>query len=282
MVRQLAESAAEDQDLEFKAGALFLGTKAASHLSKAVSAFANGRGGVILLGVTDRPPRDLDGVVVDSETVKQVNDKIKLYPRLEYPTPQVVHTGEGRGVVIVQIPRGTDGPYASMANGMPEFYVRTHSGSEPMPWPAIRDGMVRADERRRQGELLLNQFEQHYMTAKNLREGAREQHDFPITDSFDLTLTHMAVAAIHPWLSKDIHAANDVARLVGRMNHINGQVQAMIASVAVDPRRLPAWRGRMGNVLGSFRDQLVQAEAGLRRVLQQPDADYRQKYPEWW
>lgn len=277
----IAEGANETEDLEFKSAAVLRAPNGASSLSKAVTAFANGRGGTIVIGVADGPPRVIEGFAASAETVKHINDRIKVYPRPALPAPTVIAWRDGLSVAVVHVPASTVGPHASVADGKSEFFVRTHSGSEPMGWAAIRDSMVKADERRRQGELLLAQFEQHFMTARNLLHGTREQHDFPITDTFDMTLTHLALAAVHPWLARDNHAPNDVGRLLGRMNHINGQVQAMIADVAANPKRLQPWRGRLGAVMGGFRDQLVQAEAGVRRVLDFPQPDYRNKYPEW-
>jgi len=65
----------------------------------------------------------------------------------------------------------------------------------------------------------------------------------------------------------DPHAWPDVSRLIARMDHINGQVQAMVASIAVHPQRIAEWRGAIAVTLGGFRDQLPNTDAGVRRVL---------------
>jgi predicted HTH transcriptional regulator len=271
----------EHRDFEFKSGRVLRDGEGIGALSKQVSAFANSRGGFIVIGVSEGSPRTIEGVEVDGELAKRINDRIKVYPMPSYPAPLVIPFKKGLSIVVVEVPASQEGPYASIADKIPQFYVRTHSGAEPMNWVAIRDGMIRADERRRQVEVLLGEFEQHFMTYRAHMIAAREQIDFPDTHTFELTLTRQALAAVYPWLSKDPHAGPEVARLMSRMNFINGHVQAMIADVAARPQRLKDWRGRMVVVLVGFRDHLAQADAGIRRVFGLPVADYRKLYPEY-
>lgn len=270
----------EDQDFEFKSALVLRDNEGIEALSKQASAFANSRGGFIVLGVSEGNPRTLEGVRVDGELAKRVNDRIKVYPPLSYAAPKVILYKDDLAVVVVHIPASQEGPYASLAKGVAQFYVRTHSGAEPMNWVQIRDGMIRADERRRQVDVLLGEFEQHFLTYRAHKLAPMEQIEFPETHTFELTLTRQALAAIHPWLSKDAQTMNEMSRLMSRMNFINGQVQAMITDIAVRPQRLKDWRGRMSVIVGGFRDQLAQADAGVRRVLGLPAADYRTLYPE--
>jgi hypothetical protein len=271
----------ENQDFDFKSARVLLPGEGVATLSKATCAFANGRGGFIVIGVTDGPKRSIEGVVVDTELAKRFNDKIKVYPRPNFPAPLVIPAKDGKAVVVVHVPSSSDGPHASMVDGRPEFFVRTHSGAEPMNWVGIRDAMVRADERRRQADILLNQFRQHYLTAYHHRHGYLEKDDFPHAETFDLTLTHLAIADLHPWLAKDTHAMQSVSDLVSRMNAMNGMISAMIADVAVRPTRLPAWRSKLSASMLTVRDQLIHAEIGVRRAMGMPEANHQQVYPQF-
>lgn len=282
VVRDLIKNGvSENQDFDFKSARVLLPGEGIATLSKATCAFANGRGGFIVIGVTDGPKRTIEPADVDTELAKRFNDKIKVYPRPNFPAPLVIPAKNSKAVVVVHIPASTDGPHASMVDGRPEFFVRTHSGAEPMNWVNIRDAMVRADERRRQADILLNQFHQHYQTAYHHRYSYLEKDDFPHAETFDLTLTHLAVADLHPWLSKDVQAMRAVSDLISRMNALNGMIQAMIADVTARPTRLVAWRSKLSGSMLTVRDQLIHADVGIRRAMGMAEMSHQQLYPQF-
>jgi hypothetical protein len=166
----------------------------------------------------------------------------------------------------------------AIAETIPQFFVRTHSGAQwiALPFVAERFEPTNTDAR----WMYYSELEQHYMAWRSLLQGTRERHDFPETQSFELLMTRLALTAVHPWLSKDPHAWPDMTQLVASMNYVNGQVQAMIAAMAVRPDRSCEWRARLVVVLGGFHNQLAQADAGVRRVFGLPAVDYRRLYPE--
>lgn len=273
----------EDQDFDFKGAAILTEVSGIAALSKAAAAFANGRGGSIIIGVRDSEPRRIEGVKVDAELAKRVHDRIKVYPPITYPAPRAIPWKDGLSVIVVDIPASTEGPHASVADKLAAFYVRTHAGAEPMSWPAIRDAMVRADDRQRYVEILLGELQQHNLTARAHRIANMTQGpDFPETQTFELDLTKTALAALYPWIAKDPHLGPEMSRLLARMSYINGQVQAMIIDTALRPDHLHQWRGRMSVVCLGFRDRAVQVDAGLRLVFGMPAVDdYKRILPEY-
>lgn len=263
--RLAADASSENRDFEFKSAAVLKDPGGAGTISKQVSAFANARGGFLILGVTDRPPRRLEGVEVSSELAKHLNDRIQVEPHVEYPTPRLLEAENGRHIIVLHIPEGREGPYASIVDGIPRFYVRTHSGAEPMNWVQIRDAMVRADERRQHGDMLLVQLRHYYKIAYRLGGLARRRPAYPEPAWFDLTLTHTSLAALTPFL--DEQAMESFAELLEKLQFINGQLDVMVAAVAGRDQQLVKWHQRLEGEARHVIEPLKHADAALRRVL---------------
>lgn len=90
---------------------------------KSVSAFANTVGGVLVFGVTD------DEQVIGLDDIKSASEYVsqKVKERIS-PSPQIVmqlHTVEdGKDILTVRVPAGTDTPYYYAADGVTEAYIR--------------------------------------------------------------------------------------------------------------------------------------------------------------
>ena len=90
---------------------------------KTVSAFANTAGGVLIFGVTD------DEQIVGLENIKDdsafVSQKVK--ERIS-PFPEVVmklhKTDEGKMLLLLHVPEGTETPYYYIGDGVTEAYIR--------------------------------------------------------------------------------------------------------------------------------------------------------------
>ncbi|HJQ93411.1 MAG TPA: ATP-binding protein [Candidatus Thermoplasmatota archaeon] len=277
----LVRGVSENEEFDFKGAKVLSDAEGVSSLSKAVTAFANARGGTIIIGVRDGTERAIEGLKVDTELAKRIHDRIKVYPLPQYPPPVALPWKGGLSVVVLDIPASDQGPHASIADKMPKFYQRTPSGAEPMTWIGIRDGMIRAEDRQRNAEILLGELQQHYLTARSHRDSSYYGNDgFPNTSTFELTLTRNAFASVYPWIARDPHLGPDFARLLSRLNYLNGQVQAMVNEVATHSTRLKPWQSRMSSHMNGLRDQLVGVDAGIRRVFGMPERDYRNYLPE--
>lgn len=100
---------------------------------KNVSAFANGKGGVLLFGVAD------DDTLVGLTDVKSVSEKISETIKVKMdPIPQVnleIHEEEGKQFIILRIASGIETPYYYVSEGSRIAYIRV--GNESIPASAI-------------------------------------------------------------------------------------------------------------------------------------------------
>lgn len=148
-IQHLIAAAREDHTVELKR-ALPQGRR---HL-RTLSAFANGRGGTLIIGVTDR------GQVVgvhDARSVAQnLRDELRRHVRPELPAHVAVVPVPAGGaggaaaaaLVVVRVQPGKDGPYAAhLLGGGWQCYVREKDRTVPLPERAA--ATVAAPERDR-------------------------------------------------------------------------------------------------------------------------------------
>ncbi len=127
----------ESDTLEFK-------SEIVSDICKEIIAFANTRGGELLIGVADDGTvtglSDADDILLQIKNM--VRDSIK--PDLTMFVRYEVHTIEEKEIVSVTIQKGTDRPYYLAAKGLKPsgVYVRHGSSSDPSTDTAIRQ-MIR-------------------------------------------------------------------------------------------------------------------------------------------
>ena len=97
---------------------------------KTVSAFANGLGGRLFIGIDD------DGNHVGIDNIKEISDQIsRLIKERISPIPEfnmTIHAIEnGKNILVLQIPRGEIPPYYYVADGNTSAFVRIGNESNP-------------------------------------------------------------------------------------------------------------------------------------------------------
>ena len=104
-----------------------------------VAAFANTNGGSLFVGLSANPKIPPKGIDRPEEAVEALRSEIEkaLIPPID--TDIVIHTSEGRKVLEVKVPKGTDTPYVL---GSSQIFVRQESETVP----AMRDEIIRLVE----------------------------------------------------------------------------------------------------------------------------------------
>ena len=123
----------ESETLEFK-------SEIVSDICTVIIAFANTRGGELLIGVTD------DGVVVGvddpDDVMLRMNNTVRdsIKPDVTMFVHYDVRTLDGKQIVAVTVQKGTDRPYYLAAKGLKPsgVYVRNGTSTDPSTDTAIR------------------------------------------------------------------------------------------------------------------------------------------------
>ena len=136
----------------------------ADNLTKVCCAFANSRGGFLVIGVKDNSGRfTVEGVDPDGEIAKKFSDKLHTEPSIEFPNPHVINIPEKSKVLYVfHIPQSRQRPHIPQIPDKRLFWKRTPGGCEHMSYNEIQEQFLRYEERREKLkllfiELLLNQ-----------------------------------------------------------------------------------------------------------------------------
>ena len=104
---------------------------------KTISAFANGAGGVLLLGISDdKQIVGLSDIKNDIDVIsKKVKEFIDPMPVLEFNTYQ----SDGKDVLAIEVFSGKDPPYFYSSHGSLTAYIRMGSDSQPAPNNRLRE-----------------------------------------------------------------------------------------------------------------------------------------------
>lgn len=107
--------------------------KSIVHICEEVASFANAKGGVILIGVTDEPPRRVIGVTDVEDKIKYLSDAIRkycVYPKSFTIIQQVPFRGQNGIIICIVIAIAQTKGVVSVTdnNGMFTFPIRSQTG----------------------------------------------------------------------------------------------------------------------------------------------------------
>jgi predicted HTH transcriptional regulator len=114
----------ESDSLEFKSSV----DPQSERLLDTVCAFANGQGGVVLVGVDDKT-RQIIGLVgkTAEEEISRLTDMIRNRVR-DDPHPEVrACKVQGQTVLVVRVPAGVSAPYGVYNKTHPSYFIRRNS-----------------------------------------------------------------------------------------------------------------------------------------------------------
>ena len=109
-----------------------------------VAAFANTNGGSIFVGLSANPKVAPKGVEQPEEAVEAIRSEVEkaIIPPIDVEV--AIHTSEGRKILEVKVPKGSDTPYVL---GSSQIFVRQESETAP----AMRDEIIRLVQQGRPG-----------------------------------------------------------------------------------------------------------------------------------
>lgn len=143
----------ESQTLEFKRKSSPTETELSKEDRKAfgevISGFANAVGGTLVLGVVTESSHGIDRAksIIEIENIVQVAERYRAYatecvsPPVEGLEIRAIPSIDGRGVLIVQVPKGQARPHMSTAPGHHTYYRRVMDRFVPMQHYEVEEMM---------------------------------------------------------------------------------------------------------------------------------------------
>lgn len=136
----------EGRSIEYKAAHYGRNDAAAKEFAADICALANAVGGDLLIGVKSVKgiPQSIEGVESDDpdELKLQIQQRIQasLEPELIGSRVKWFELDVGRGVLLIRVPRGWNGPHRVRANS--QFFMRNENGKYPMSVLEVRDAFL--------------------------------------------------------------------------------------------------------------------------------------------
>ena len=143
---------AESRSLDFKRDAIGARDADKKEFLADVSAFANTIGGDLLLGVDEESgvATDVPGIVLENldEEIRRLDSIVRsgLEPRLPKFELRWLPQQDGRGVMVVRVPRSWAGPHRVVFANSARFYGRNSASKFEMDVAELRAAFMGADE----------------------------------------------------------------------------------------------------------------------------------------
>ncbi len=141
-------------------------------LRKICCAFANTKGGFIILGIKDRGSEFvIEGIDNDKELAHKFGQKItNIQPTIDPDLPRVINIPNSKKVLVVfHIPLSDERPHLPSAEDERIFWKRTNKGNAHMTYDEISMSFQRYEERREKIKLLYIELLSNIETLKEMK-----------------------------------------------------------------------------------------------------------------
>lgn len=149
----------------------------ASTLTKICCAFANTKGGFVIVGIKeDGPSFKIEGIDKDKDLANEFGQKLHPASTIYFDSPKIIEIPHSSKVLAVfHIPLSPGRPHIPAQIDKRIFYKRTNAGNEPMTYEEIRMSFHNYEERREKlkllyTELVLNSGLLGAMKVKNISQ----------------------------------------------------------------------------------------------------------------
>lgn len=125
-------------------------------LTKVCCAFANTKGGFIVVGIKEVNSRFvIEGITNDKELAHDFGQKIRASPTIDFDLPKIIPIPDSHKVLAVfHIPLSPERPHIPSQEDKRIFLKRTNQGNEHMTYEEIRMSFLNYEERREKLKLL--------------------------------------------------------------------------------------------------------------------------------
>lgn len=229
VIQRLAGEGLSETDLfDFKAG-----LQPPAQQTKTCCAFANGRGGFLVYGVSERGGKwEVEGLEPDREFTAKFGARIRADPFIQYPPPRMIPApGAERALYVVHIPRSPARPHLPTSKEERVFWKRTNVGCEQMTIEEVRAEMMQYEERRERLKLLVVELATNYEIVHSYQWQTGQQ---PFETPSSAVLDRLLVDA-YSLIQRDADLLRDLVRIQREIRKSATRTALLYARMAGGP-----------------------------------------------
>ena len=205
-------------------------------LTKICCAFANTKGGFIILGVKQNSSSfEICGINNDIELAHKFGQKIKANPTIEFSLPKIINIPDSSNVLAVfEIPISSERPH--VPDNAPEkrlFQKRTNRGNDFMSYEEIKLSFQNHQERREKLKLLyielLSNIEQ--LNSMKIDDASKENAHSLVT--LDSTIITGLLSELYTSISNNNELVKILLIIRERTKIINNKIKLFFSQVVI-------------------------------------------------
>lgn len=208
----------------------------AETLTKICCAYANSKGGFVVIGVREVGKRwKIEGIENDKELAHNFGQRLKANPTIEFSLPKIIPISEkNRVIAVFEIPQSPERPHVpEIAPDKRIFHKRTNKGNDHMTYEEIKFSFSDFQERREKLKLLyielLSNVEQ--MDSMKIKDASKENvHSLVNLDS---GILNNLLSDLYTSISKNNELIRILFTIREKTKVINNKIKIFFSQIAM-------------------------------------------------
>ena len=204
-------------------------------LSRVCCAFANTKGGFIILGVKQTGSGfTIEGIDNDSELAHKFGQKINVTPMPDFDLPVIIATPKsGKVIAVFHIPLSPQRPLMTLPKDKGFFWKRTNKGNDQMTFEEISMSFQNYEQRREKLRLLYVELLFNLEQLKKMIITEADSSDVYSVVTLDSTTINSLLSDLFTIIGKNVRLIQILFTFRAQTRIINNKIQLFYASIAL-------------------------------------------------